>query len=83
LGYLYALIHQEFRTLHDVISDTDVVPVFESSSLEISPKETMRESEVVIQRIGIAKARTEGPAATVIQLPTKPKGDNKDKKRAA
>ncbi len=83
LGYLYALIHQEFRTLHDVISDTDVVPAFESSSLEISPKETMRESEVAIQRIVIAKARTEGPSATVIQLPTKPKGDKKDKKRVA
>ena len=82
-GYIYALFHQEFRTFHDVITDTDVIPVFESSSLEISPKETSREAEAALQRIVISNAQAERPAATVIQLPLKTKDDSKDKKRSA
>ncbi|MBU6153250.1 MAG: RDD family protein [Bdellovibrionales bacterium] len=76
-GYLYAFFHPEQRTLHDVLADTDVVPSFESASLEIEPMEEALDPETALQMMIISNAQAERPSATVIQLPLKGKNERK------
>jgi uncharacterized RDD family membrane protein YckC len=79
-GYLYALFHPERKTLHDVLAGTDVVPEFESASVELEPKEADPKSEEAMQLMIISNAQAERPTATVIRLPVKEK---EEKKKAA
>ena len=76
-GYLYALFHPERRTLHDVLAGTDIVPEFESNSVELELKEADPESEEALQLMIISNAQAERPSATVIRLPRKEKEEKK------
>ncbi len=79
VGYFYAIFHPEHKTLHDVLSETDIVPEFESSSLAIEPKDPDPVAEESMRLMIIANAQAERPTATIIRLPAKEEGEEKKK----
>jgi hypothetical protein len=94
-GYVYAFFNEEGKTLHDLIAGTDVVPMFESATVEVRVSEEARsfeeirellEPEVHTEPVAeLAPTGTEAPPsstlADVIQI--RPKAEDEDQKKAA
>jgi hypothetical protein len=76
-GYVYAFFQRESKTLHDLLVDTDVIPAFESSSMELEVREFSPREERELQLMIISNAQAERPTASVIRLPVKEKSDGK------
>jgi len=76
-GYAFAIFNSERKTLHDVLMDTDVVPEFNSSSINLEVMNLDPRSEEALQMMIISNAQAERPTATVIRLPVKEKDEKK------
>ena len=76
-GYFYAFFQSERRTLHDVLAGTEIVPEFESNSMELEVKESSPKEDEALQLMIISNVQAERPTATVIRLPRKEKDEKK------
>jgi len=70
-GYFYALFSKEQRALHDVLTQTDIIPELDSVQVRIEPKVADARSEEALRLMIISNAQAERPSATVIRLPLK------------
>lgn len=80
-GYWYAFMNPENKTLHDLIAGTDVVPRFESATVEMEYVEERRSFEE-IQEILVAKPEVleEPVSAEVLPFPAARDFSHEDEK---
>ena len=85
LGYIYLLFDREHRTFHDLISHTDVIPLFQSGIMSMEHKEEVSVHHAPAFGYGVTElskilvlssTHSERPMATVIRLPLR-KNDSK------
>ena len=68
-GYAYAFFNEENLTFHDLIANTDVVPIFEGSSIAVEYREDTRTFAELQQLMVLSNTQAERPMATVIAFP--------------
>jgi hypothetical protein len=86
-GFLYALFNKDGHTFHDQISGTDVIPVFESATIEMEHVEQLvgtprvpNMARITSMSFVLSNVQSERPESNVIYLPIK---KDEDKKKAS
>ena len=72
LGYVYSFFDPEGRVFHDVITHTDVIPIYEGTSISVEYREEIRTIDQVRQMMVLSNVQAERPTATIIKFPAKP-----------
>ena len=85
-GFWYALFTKEGHTFHDVLTGTDVIPVFKSATVEMEHLEALvgeprvpNMARITSLSFVLSNVQSERPESNVIQLPVR----TDEKKRAA
>ncbi|MBS1959488.1 MAG: RDD family protein [Bdellovibrionales bacterium] len=83
-GFIYSLFNKEGHTFHDVITGTDVIPVFKSATMEMEHVESLvgeprvpNMARITSLSFVLSNVQSERPESNVIQLPVKSKDDKK------
>lgn len=84
LGFLYALFNRDGHTLHDQISGTDVIPMFESATIEMEHLEQLvgtprvpNMARITSMSFILSNVQSERPESNVIYLPVKTEDEKK------
>ena len=76
LGYVYAFLNKEGRTLHDLVANTDVIPIYEGSAMSVEHKEyvpmPMPAYSAMHKIVVFTQVTSERPMVSMIRLPSVP-----------